>query len=229
MSLISLQSFLMTLCGTRKSSLKRAQIYVQLPDNLIFRISFSGEHIGSLVEKDSIRQILDWKSVQVGVQVHPDLYRYLSNNTLSDETFLNILPCHALAKAVGNKTFLRGLKEEILVKITGLTQITWPKSSAFLKKYLKMVPKKIDFFTCIQVKIDVKAVHDLFEDRQLVEKLPASHIGLLLERPTTRFFKFKQHHVVKEFFPFIPYPTRLGNFLTVKSVSNFINKIFSYL
>ena len=171
--------------------------------------------------------MLDWKSVQVGVQVHPDLYRYLSNNTLSDETFLNILPCEALAKAVGNKTFLRGLKEEVLVKITGLTQINWPKSAAF--EHLKTVPKKIDFFTCIQVKIDVKAVHDLFEDRQLVEKLPGSHIGLLLERPTTRFFKFKQHHVVKAFFPFIPYPTRLGNFLTVRAVSNYNNDIFSYL
>lgn len=165
--------------------------------------------------------MLDWKSVEVGVDVHPDLYRYLSNNTLSDETFLNILPCVAFAKAVGNKTFLRGLKEDVLVKITGLTQINWPKSPAF--KHFKMVPKKIDFFTCIQVKLDVKAVHDLFEDRQLVEKLPSSHIGLLLERPTTRFFKFKQDNVIKEFFPFIPYPTRVGNFLTVKAVSKHLH------
>ena len=176
---------------------------------------------------ESTRQLLDEDSVRVGLDLYPDLYRYLGNGSLGDKNFLRKLPCEALAKAVGNKTFLRGLKGEILVKITGLTQINWPKSPAF--KHFKMHPKKIDFFTCIQVKIDVKAVHDLFEDRQLVEKLPGSHIGLLLERPTTRFFKFKQHHVVKEFFPFIPYPTRLVNFLTVRAVSNYNNDIFSYL
>ena len=171
-----------------------ARIYVHNNNCNLKHILFLGEHIGFLVERESIRQMLDLKSVQVALLYSPELYRYISNNTLGDETFLKLLPCDTFQLAVVNKTFLHGLKKEVLIKITGLTGIRYLIDYHYKENGRINPLHDVDFFTCILQKswdpilqkhnsIEAK---ELLEDRQLVEKLPPSHIGFLLEKPSTR-------------------------------------------
>ena len=89
-----------------------ARIYVHNNNCNLKHILFLGEHIGFLVERESIRQMLDLKSVQVALLNNLELYRYLSYNTLYDETFPKLLPCNVFQFAVENKTFLQGLKKK---------------------------------------------------------------------------------------------------------------------
>ena len=138
--------------------------------------------------------MLDLKSVQVALLWNEELYRYISNNTLGDETFLKLLPCNVFQLAVVNKTFIHGLKREVLIKITGLTGIRFLNDYIFEEAGQINTWHDVDFFTCILEKSwdpilqqhNSKEAKELLEDRQLVEKLPPSHISFLLEKPSTR-------------------------------------------
>ena len=118
-------------------------------------------HIGNMLERSKkIRKVLDKQSIEVGLRTHPDLFKSLGSETLADKDFLDLLDCSALKMASNDVEFLHSLNTEALVTITNL-------------------PK---FFNCLEDTEKAK----LFKDEYLIEKLPADHIGDMLERLGTQ-------------------------------------------
>ena len=104
------------------------------------------------------RDLLDEEAVKIGVANKPELYQFIGNNALSDSRFAGLVPCDQYNRAVKNKTFLHTLNTKALITVTSLP-----------------LPK---FFDCLE---DSEKA-ELFKDEYLIRKLPAFHIGNMLER-----------------------------------------------
>ena len=86
--------------------------------------SLPRDHICDLLEKfPHIRNVLDKEAIEVGIQIHPNLYQCLKKS-LHDNEFLRKLPCEAFIPAANNISFLHQLDQDVLVSITGLTNIS---------------------------------------------------------------------------------------------------------
>ena len=82
------------------------------------------DHICELLEKfRHIRYVLDKEAIHIGVEIHPNLYICLKGS-LRDEEFLRKLPCEAFKTAATDISFLHQLDQDVLVSITGLTNIS---------------------------------------------------------------------------------------------------------
>ena len=105
---------------------------------------------------ENTRQLLDEDSVRVGLDLYPELYRYLGNGSLGDKNFLRKLPCDAFQSAVMDKDYIQSLNQNVLIDITLLNQIPHKAGS------------KTDFFNCIGPESGRK----LFQNERLMEILP---------------------------------------------------------
>ena len=109
---------------------------------------------------ENTRQLLDEDSVRVGLDLYPELYRYLGNGSLGDKNFLRKLPCDAFQSAVMDKDYIESLNQNVLIDITLLNQISHKNGS------------KTDFFTCIGPESGRK----LFHNERLVGTLPGIYL-----------------------------------------------------
>ena len=109
---------------------------------------------------ENTRQLLHEDSVKVGLDLYPDLYRYLGNGSLGDKNFLRKLPCDAFQSAVMDTDYIESLNQNVLIDITLLNQISQKNGS------------ETDFFTCIGPESGRK----MFQNPILVEKLPGIYL-----------------------------------------------------
>jgi hypothetical protein len=84
-----------------------------------------GDFIAKRIEdSENIRRLLDKDSVRLGLEIFSDLYKGLGDKSLSDEKFLEILPCDAFKMAVEDSNFILNISPEVLYKMIFFSNIT---------------------------------------------------------------------------------------------------------
>ena len=91
----------------------------------------------SIENSENIRRLMDTASVKLGLELYPDFYQGLGNNSLSDEKFLEILPCNAFKKAAEDNQFLHKISPNVLYKMNLFSNIPLDDGS------------KTDFYHCL--------------------------------------------------------------------------------
>ena len=115
---------------------------------------------------------MDLDLVNLGLEEHPDIYKFLGPNSLSDKNFLSVLSCKTFIRAANDTDFLLEQNEKVLETITFFSNISLENGT------------KTDFFECL----GKKNARKLFGNRTVVKHLPLSHVVRILNEKCCKFF-----------------------------------------
>ena len=132
--------------------------------------------ISGLIEKsEKVRGLLDIDLVTLGLEEHPDIYKFLGPNSLSDENFLSVLPCKTFKRAANDTDFLLEQNEKVLETITFFSNISLENGN------------KTEFFECL----GKKNARKLLGNRTVVKHLPLSLVVKIVNEKCCKFFDEK--------------------------------------
>ena len=115
---------------------------------------------------------MDLDLVNLGLEEHPDIYKFLGENSLSDENFLSALPCKTFIRAANDTDFLLEQNEKVLETITFFSNISLENGT------------KTSFFECL----GKKNTRKLLGNRTVVRHLPLSHVVRIVNEKCCKFF-----------------------------------------
>ena len=132
--------------------------------------------ISGLIEKsEKVRGLLDLDLVTLGLEEHPDIYKFLGPNSLTDENFLSVLPCKTFKRAANDTDFLLEQNEKVLETITFFSNISLENGN------------KTDFFECL----GKRNARKLLGNRTVVKHLPLRLVVKIVNEKCCKFFDEK--------------------------------------
>ena len=132
--------------------------------------------ISGLIEKsEKVRGLLDLDLVTLGLEEHPDIYKFLGPNSLTDENFLSVLPCKTFKRAANDTNFLLEQNEKVLETITFFSNISLENGN------------KTDFFECL----GKRNARKLLGNRTVVKHLPLRLVVKIVNEKCCKFFDEK--------------------------------------